>query len=625
VGLENLRSIFQDELSDRVNDFVNQTTSTIFQTAPNFSSQSPIFDSLDNTSVVNFETTTNDNPAFPSNYSELNTIINGEFLQNSGDTLKNHGWFDLYQKNHKSIDIEQPTPRANNPYQRFNYGNPNVNQNLDIKVDSSKSGNRNFVISQVNSFLSNNVVNQSFNSDLVGGINQYLLESEKEPYIVSNLPTESDLGINGRATNAGSRLIPLARPIADTIRVAKYLSSPQGLLNIAAKNSNLFVSNTVVKNKKQDGLIRIPQRFNNGYNPLSTLLSTGGRLTGQGLPNVLFRSGISGRQYGDSSENDDLGFLPTPTNFINNTFTGATYDVDGVIGDGNESITGGGFKKLLGKLGINSNSKTIQPTSTGDKMTLAPMIKGIELVTGTEKTLGTQIEEMQESFNADIDDSKNGMPLYFKDLRDNSYIFFRAYIEGMTENISPSYAESSYIGRSEPVYIYERAVRTISFTLKLMAQTRSELDAIWKKINRLTSLCYPEYAKDELLSNYLSEKDDNQNVTRAVVKSRMKTPLTKFRLGEQFGKTNHELLGFIEALDYTIPDESTYETEVGSRVPKYILVTITYKVIHGEVPGLYNEAGKEYAFYGINDTKSSTDRTVTNQAQENALNSLIGD
>ena len=35
---------------------------------------------------------------------------------------------------------------------------------------------------------------------------------------------------------------------------------------------------------------------------------------------------------------------------------------------------------------------------------------------------------------------KDLMPFYFKDLRDNSYIYFRAYIEGLSENISPSYA-----------------------------------------------------------------------------------------------------------------------------------------------------------------------------------------
>ena len=98
----------------------------------------------------------------------------------------------------------------------------------------------------------------------------------------------------------------------------------------------------------------------------------------------------------------------------------------------------------------------------------------------------------------------------------------------------------------------------------------------------------------------------------------MKSPLTKFRLGDQFGKTNHELLGFIEALNYSIPQESTWETEVGARVPKHVLATITYKVIHGEVPSLYNENGDEFPFYGISDSRKDS-TTLTDQLQINTL------
>ena len=78
----------------------------------------------------------------------------------------------------------------------------------------------------------------------------------------------------------------------------------------------------------------------------------------------------------------------------------------------------------------------------------------------------------------------------------------------------------------------------------------------------------------------------------------MKPPLTKFRLGDMFGTTNNELLGFIDSISYSIPEGSTWETENKKRVPKHIFATLTYKVIHGEVPGLYNQKGEEYSFYG---------------------------
>ena len=69
-----------------------------------------------------------------------------------------------------------------------------------------------------------------------------------------------------------------------------------------------------------------------------------------------------------------------------------------------------------------------------------------------------------------------------------------------------------------------------------------------------------------------------------------------------FGTTNNELLGFIETISYSVPEGSTWETEKGARVPKHIFATMTYKVIHGEVPGLHNEKGDEYSFYGITDS-----------------------
>ena len=114
---------------------------------------------------------------------------------------------------------------------------------------------------------------------------------------------------------------------------------------------------------------------------------------------------------------------------------------------------------------------------------------------------------------------------------------------------------------------------------------------IYQKLNRLTSLCYPEYKKDVNLND----------------KVRMKPPLTKFRLGELFGSEKNEILGFIDSLSYTYEDNSPWETRRGKRVPKYILVSITFKIIHQEVPSLefartknVNDQDNQFQFYGIN-------------------------
>ena len=105
MGLEQLRSIFQDQVADRADEFLTQETQ-------DSSSQSPIFDSLTTTNVVNITTTTNSQPAFPQTYSPLNEIIGGEFNKGLGDSLINHGWFDLYNSNHTSIAVNNPSPKS---------------------------------------------------------------------------------------------------------------------------------------------------------------------------------------------------------------------------------------------------------------------------------------------------------------------------------------------------------------------------------------------------------------------------------------------------------------------------------------------------------------------------------
>ena len=205
------------------------------------------------------------------------------------------------------------------------------------------------------------------------------------------------------------------------------------------------------------------------------------------------------------------------------------------------------------------------------------------------------------------EEEKHGMPFYFKDLRDNNYIIFRAYLEGLSENVMPSWASETYIGRSEPVYTYERAERDIAFTLKLFAQSKDELDMIYKKLNKLTSLCYPQYKEDD---NFVVGKAANGNGQLiSLKKTRMKPPLVQFRMGELFGNSTKGMLGFIKSISYTYPDESPWETGQDIRVPKYITASIGFQVIHEKPPSL------ETKFYGIKEraiknTKSATSLVV---------------
>jgi len=594
LGLENLKSIFTDDFESRASDFQSNapllgesivvgmsSTYGVPESIGGLFNKSTTYDdkkftpmsSLNVPSIEQILENGNYGDGYPtklSSYSKL-TILqpepgNGISFSPAGEDLRavdglgdlisdittnrkspsNTSWSNLYDSNHKSKGVG------------INYS-PNVRSVFSIRDEAPN----------------------------VRGIsrNAFLGLGAGEPYIISNLPSGDIGGLDGgRLQNFASRSIPIVRALTDVVRLGKYLTSASGLLNIVLPNVHSVIPSVVVRNDKDD-LMKVPQRFKVNYNPLSTILSAGSRLLGT-TPNVLFdrtEPSLASLGLDIFSKPTYSGFGGKVPNTVQETFErGTTKEQPGFL----DQL--GSVLSSLGTGGVKVPKKI-----TGDKMTLAPMIKGnsLDAIDDDKDSATPNVTfglNSQNKLGFDIESKDNGMPFYFKDLRDDTYIFFRAYIDGLTENISPSWSPTNYLGRSEPVYVYERSERDISFNLKLFAQTGTELESIYKKMNRLTSLCYPEYMADVNLGG----------------KIKMKPPLTKFRLGELFGSENAELTGFIKSLSYTYPSESPWETEAGRRVPKYVQVAITYQVIHTTVPSLAFATSTDETFYGINKEES---------------------
>ena len=451
------------------------------------------------------------------------------------------GWKSLYNSDHTSKGLG------------YNYS-ANVNQsNLSIQYTNSSG-----------------IENPGFSRNHRDSIHG------KEPYIISDIGNDD--------TRNSARSWPGSRSLKDLDRLSRFYLSPKGLQMVIAENlKGLFVREskpiTIGSVELPNPLGPIPQRFNPFFTgPLSTLPAST-RLLGYAQPNALVRKDFP------------LDLIPqsTYTKFLDGT--------------GAQSPISNNEKMI--KSGKEVNSTTNVRTSMekngnrlGDFMTLGSItpkkynVKTEETtvengVLNTKKATTTLFKHFIET-EPEFESEANGMPFYFKDLRDGSYLIFRGYISGLTENISPNWNPQSYIGRSEDVYIYQNTSRTLNFQLDLFAGSSVELDMIYEKLNRLTSLCYPEYAED----NYFITEQNNISG-----KIRMKPPLTKFRMGELFGKEKKEITGFIKSIAYSYPDNSPWETEQGRRVPKLITATISYQVIHNKVPELGTR------FYGIEGAK----------------------
>jgi len=529
MSLENLKSVFEEQLNERIEDFssniiISRDGTQLFNTPPQ-PTQFIV------TNPTDFSTASGNNnlPFTPLNLPFISP--NAPIPLTGGKSFMDGlSWEKLYNKDHTPLD-----KAGHNGLVPISY--PNVNRDkLDIR-DS-------------------NMHSSIFSFDR----SPFLGLGQGEPYIVSD--------IGSTIQNAGSREVPIIRGITDAVRLGLYISSPAGLQFTARQNLlGLISKSEYPMHDDNNNIVAIgksPQRHNTFYNPLSSIGAAAARLTGT-TPNFKIRKDtLFPGALGDlkSEYPKTLGLKDINKSFFNRQ--------EAILDVGTNFPIAVGFK-------------TRNPlVKSGDKMTLAQMITGVTLKSEGITTIGLDENGMPTgnvqditSNRVNVESVENGMPFYFKDLRDNTYIFFRAYIEGLTENISPSYNPTNYIGRSEPVYTYERAEREISMTLKLVAQTPDELEMIYTKMDRLTSLCYPEYVED-------------------TYGNRMKPPLTKLRMGELFGKANKEQLGYIKSISYAVDNSSTYESEVGKRVPRHVNATIGYQVIHDSAPRLGT------TFYGIN-------------------------
>jgi len=565
MGLENLKSIFQEDLTDNIESF-----------------SSKVITNVNDTKFTQFTTP------------ELGKLI-------GQSPLEGMSWESLYDSNHSPKDNP-----SHNGLAPINY--PNASRD-NLNIRNSEDGRFGFGGSTRTSAISavGKLIGQV--PFLEGDITEFLRDTGKEPYIVSSI------GKGGRRINSnfGGRGLPIERMMTDTVRIAKYLTSPSGLIFIEKQK---ILAGKLPEPLKQLGLKDFQtQKYKNGYNPASTLISTFGRAGGgpAGLidrtqpsftgvlsflnPDLTFDEYPEFNLFDENAspmknQRDDFEFLGSLTgNLITTDRSPKNENIEEVQPGGlqslNNTFTGDG-NAVSGKSYPESDG--VKPV--GDKMTLASIIEGNSLDNLGGNTTGLNDDDNKLTFN--VEDVNQGMPFYFKDLRDNTYIFFRAYIEGLSENISPNYNPTQYIGRSEPVYTYSQTERELSLTLKLFAQTKDELGKIYEKMNKLTSLCYPEYFNDTVTG--IIEDEETQTSYEGDINvgygNRMKAPLTKLRIGEMFGNTNSELQGYIKSLSYSVDQASPYETEVGKRVPKYVTATIGYQVIHSSVPNL------ETKFYG---------------------------
>jgi hypothetical protein len=163
-----------------------------------------------------------------------------------------------------------------------------------------------------------------------------------------------------------------------------------------------------------------------------------------------------------------------------------------------------------------------------------------------------------------IPDDEAYVPLSFTDLRPLPgskalrTVYFRPIIRSLSENLSPEWNKDSLFGRVDPVALYGGTARTFQIGFELHAFAPEDLDVIYRKLNWLASMVYPEYDKELIMKS---------------------GPVCRMRVGDVIKSGQLGVPGIIDSLDFDYTD-AIWELKKEKKVPRSVSVTVSFTALH---------------------------------------------
>ena len=188
--------------------------------------------------------------------------------------------------------------------------------------------------------------------------------------------------------------------------------------------------------------------------------------------------------------------------------------------------------------------------------------KRIDLINRLEPIIGETADPEQEEYG---DGSyKDIIPFKFYDIENQGLIVFRAFLEGISDNLSPQWSQQDYAGRPEQAHIYGGYSNTISFSFQVAPFSEEEFEAQWKKVNYLKGLTTP--------ASYSGATGGGAYMT---------PPFMRLTIGDMF----NDVYGYMNSLTISVNDEMDWEIDedVG-RLPKGIEIDVDWQVIENRAP-----------------------------------------
>jgi hypothetical protein len=129
-------------------------------------------------------------------------------------------------------------------------------------------------------------------------------------------------------------------------------------------------------------------------------------------------------------------------------------------------------------------------------------------------------EKAEREFDAEY------LPFYFHDLRTNEILGFHAFLTSLSDDYSVSYDSAEGIGRIDSIKTYKNTSRKIGLSFIVAATDTADFDSMWLKINKLTTMVYPQYTEGRKITI-----ENNDTFTRPFSQLVSAAPMVRLRVG----------------------------------------------------------------------------------------------
>ena len=120
------------------------------------------------------------------------------------------------------------------------------------------------------------------------------------------------------------------------------------------------------------------------------------------------------------------------------------------------------------------------------------------------------------------------VPFYFHDLRTNEIIGLHAFLDTLSDSYSPSFNGTRGFGRIDDVQIYSKTSRTLGINFRMVATSKEDFNEMWFKINKLTTLVYPQWTEGTAVGDGENNNRFMQPFSQVIGSS----PIIRIRIGD---------------------------------------------------------------------------------------------